>query len=90
MEQATIQAIEDSQTHQKSKIILMKYKFPKVIGHTEILEDGLLKSMVLHGQNKRSQRLGFCNKTLINSACEKIFNGEIRASLIVGGEASLR
>ena len=32
-------------------------------------------------------KIGVLQQNLINSACDKIINGDIRASLIVGGEA---
>jgi acetyl-CoA C-acetyltransferase len=35
-------------------------------------------------------KIGVLQQNLINSACKKIIKGEIRASLIVGGEARFK
>ena len=52
MEQATSRSNLMIPTHQKLKIISMKYKFLKVFGLIEILENGLLKNMVLPRQKQ--------------------------------------
>ena len=67
----------------------MKFRYPKVIGPTDpgkwIAEK--------HGFSKAKTsvtKIGVLQQNLINSACKKIINGDIRASLIVGGEARFK
>ena len=89
MEKATIQAIEDSQS-QKIKNYIDEIQIPK--GYWAYRDPGKWIAEK-HGFSKAKTsvtKIGVLQQNLINSACEKILNGDIRASLIVGGEARFK
>ena len=86
MEQATLSAIEDTEN---SSIVnyIDEVQVPK--GYWTYRDPGKWIAEK-HGFSKAKTsvtKIGVLQQNLINSACNKIINGDIRASLIVGGEA---
>ena len=89
MEKATIQAIEDSRSL-KIKNYIDEIQIPK--GYWAYRDPGKWIAEK-HGFSKAKTsvtKIGVLQQNLINSACRKILNGDIRASLIVGGEARFK
>ena len=89
MEKATIEAIEDSQSLE-IKNYIDEIQIPK--GYWAYRDPGKWIAEK-HGFSKAKTsvtKIGVQQQNLINSACKKIINGDIRASLIVGGEARFK
>jgi acetyl-CoA C-acetyltransferase len=86
MEQATIAAIQDTEN---SAIVnyIDEIQIPK--GYWAYRDPGkwIAEKHGFSGAITSVTKIGVLQQNLINSACEKIINEEIRASLIVGGEA---
>ena len=86
MEQATIAAIQDTEN---SAIVnyIDEIQIPK--GYWAYRDPGkwIAEKHGFSGATTSVTKIGVLQQNLINSACEKIINEEIRASLIVGGEA---
>lgn len=86
MEKATLSAIEDTEN---SSIVdyIDEVQVPK--GYWTYRDPGKwIAEKHDFAQAKTSvTKIGVLQQNLINSACDKIINGDIRASLIVGGEA---
>ena len=86
MEQATLSAIEDSENPSIVNYI-DEVQIPK--GFWSYRDPGKWiaeKHGFSHAKTSVT-KIGVLQQNLINSACDKIINGDIRASLIVGGEA---
>jgi len=89
MEKATIKAIEDTQSPE-IKNYIDEIQIPK--GYWAYRDPGKWIAEK-HGFSKAKTsvtKIGVLQQNLINSACKKIINGDIRASLIVGGEARFK
>ena len=89
MEKATLNAIEDTQAPE-IKNIIDEIQIPK--GYWAYRDPGKWIAEK-HGFSKAKTsvtKIGVLQQNLINSACKKIINGNIRASLIVGGEARFK
>ncbi len=89
MEKVTIEAIEDTGTPAIKKYI-DEIQIPK--GYWAYRDPGKWIAE-RHGFSKAKTsvtKIGVLQQNLINSACKKIINGDIRASLIVGGEARFK
>ena len=89
MEKATLNAIEDTQAPE-IKNIIDEIQIPK--GYWAYRDPGKWIAEK-HGFSKAKTsvtKIGVLQQNLINSACKKIINGDIRASLIVGGEARFK
>ena len=89
MEKATQEAINDSSSKQISKYI-DEVQIPK--GYWKYRDPGkwIAKRNGFPDAKTSVTKIGVLQQNLINSACNKIKNGEIRASLIVGGEARFK
>ena len=86
MEKVSLEAIKDTQ-RPEIKNYIDEIQIPK--GYWAYRDPGKWIAEK-HGfpQAKTSvTKIGVLQQNLINSACKKIINGDIRASLIVGGEA---
>ena len=86
MEQATLKAIDDTNAPD-IKNYIDEIQIPK--GFWDYRNPGKWIAEK-HGFSKPMTsiaKIGILQQSLINSACKKIIDGEIRASLIVGGEA---
>ena len=86
MEQATLSAIEDTENPSIVNYI-DEVQIPK--GFWSYRDPGKWiaeKHGFSHAKTSVT-KIGVLQQNLINSACDKIINGDIRASLIVGGEA---
>ena len=89
MEKATLEAIKDTNSLEIKKYI-DEIQIPK--GYWAYRDPGKWIAEK-HGfpQAKTSvTKIGVLQQNLINSACKKIISGDIRASLIVGGEARFK
>ena len=89
MEQATLDAIEDTNAPE-IKNYIDEIQIPK--GFWAYRDPGKWIAEK-HGFAKAETsvtKIGVLQQNLINSACKKIIDGEIRASLIVGGEARFK
>src|SRR5210317_705979 len=89
MEQATLDAIEDTNAPE-IKNYIDEIQIPK--GFWAYRDPGKWIAEK-HGFGKAETsvtKIGVLQQNLINSACKKIIDGEIRASLIVGGEARFK
>ncbi len=89
MEKVTLDAIEDTQAP-AIKNYIDEIQIPK--GYWAYRDPGKWIAEK-HGFSKAKTsvtKIGVLQQNLINSACKKIINGEIRASLIVGGEARFK
>ena len=89
MEKATLEAIEDTQAS-AIKNYIDEIQIPK--GYWAYRDPGKWIAEK-HGFSKSKTsvtKIGVLQQNLINSACKKIINGDIRASLIVGGEARFK
>ena len=86
MEQATIAAIQDTENPAIVNYI-DEIQIPK--GYWAYRDPGkwIAEKHGFSGAITSVTKIGVLQQNLINSACEKIINEEIRASLIVGGEA---
>ena len=86
MEKATLAAIQDTEN---SEIInyVDEIQIPK--GYWTYRDPGkwIADKHGFSDATTSVTKIGVLQQNLINSACKKIINGEIRASLIVGGEA---
>ena len=86
MEKATLAAIEDTEN---SEIIsyIDEIQIPK--GYWAYRDPGkwIAEKHGFSNAITSVTKIGVLQQNLINSACKKIINGEIRASVIVGGEA---
>ena len=86
MEQATLAAIQDTEN---SSIVnyIDEIQIPK--GYWAYRDPGkwIAEKHGFSGTTTSVTKIGVLQQNLINSACKKIINEEIRASLIVGGEA---
>ena len=86
MEKATLAAIQDTEN---SEIInfIDEIQIPK--GYWTYRDPGkwIADKHGFSAATTSVTKIGVLQQNLINSACEKIINGEIRAGLIVGGEA---
>ena len=89
MEKATLAAIEDTEN---SEIIsyIDEIQIPK--GYWAYRDPGkwIAEKHGFSNATTSVTKIGVLQQNLINSACKKIINGEIRASLIVGGEARFK
>ena len=89
MEQATLEAIEDTNAPE-IKNYIDEIQIPK--GFWAYRDPGKWIAEK-HGFAKAETsvtKIGVLQQNLVNSACKKIIDGEIRASLIVGGEARFK
>ena len=89
MEKATLAAIEDTEDFDIVKYI-DEIQIPK--GYWAYRDPGKWIGEK-HGFSNATTsvtKIGVLQQNLLNSACNKIINGEIRASLIVGGEARFK
>jgi len=89
MEQATLKAIDDT-TAPEIKNYIDEIQIPK--GFWAYRDPGKWiaeKHGFAHAETSVT-KIGVLQQNLINSACKRIINGEIRASLIVGGEARFK
>ena len=89
MEKATLTAIKDTNTLEIKKYI-DEIQIPK--GYWAYRDPGKWIAEK-HGFSEAETsvtKIGVLQQNLINSACKKIINGDIRASLIVGGEARFK
>ena len=89
MEKVTLEAIEDTQAPEIKRYI-DEIQIPK--GYWAYRDPGKWIAEK-HGFPKAKTsvtKIGVLQQNLINSACQKIVNGDIRASLIVGGEARFK
>ena len=89
MEKVTLEAIEDTGASEIKKYI-DEIQIPK--GYWAYRDPGKWIAE-RHGFSKAKTsvtKIGVLQQNLINSACKKIINGDIRASLIVGGEARFK
>jgi acetyl-CoA C-acetyltransferase len=89
MEQATLDAIEDTNAPE-IKNYIDEIQIPK--GFWAYRDPGKWIAEK-HGFAKAETsvtKIGVLQQNLVNSACKKIIDGEIRASLIVGGEARFK
>ena len=89
MEKVTLDAIEDTQAP-AIKNYIDEIQIPK--GYWAYRDPGKWIAEK-HGFSKAKTsvtKIGVLQQNLINSACKKIINCEIRASLIVGGEARFK
>ena len=89
MEKATLAAIEDTNSLEIKKYI-DEIQIPK--GYWAYRDPGKWIAEK-HGFSQAETsvtKIGVLQQNLINSACKKIINGDIRASLIVGGEARFK
>jgi len=89
MEKVTLEAIEDTQAP-AIKNFIDEIQIPK--GYWAYRDPGKWIAEK-HGFAKATTsvtKIGVLQQNLINTACKKIKNGEIRASLIVGGEARFK
>ena len=86
MEQATIAAIQDTENPAIVNYI-DEIQIPK--GYWAYRDPGkwIAEKHGFSGATTSVTKIGVLQQNLINSACEKIINEEIGASLIVGGEA---
>jgi len=86
MEKAALAAIEDTQNY-KIKQYIDEIQVPK--GYWAYRDPGkwIAKKHGFGHAETSVTKIGVLQQNLINSACNKIINGDIRASLIVGGEA---
>ena len=74
MEKVTLKAIEDTQRTQKSKVTLMKFKYPK--GFWAYRDPGKWiaeKHGFAHAETSVT-KIGVLQQNLINSACKKILS----------------
>ena len=89
MEKVTLEAIEDTGAPE-IKNYIDEIQIPK--GYWAYRDPGKWIAE-RHGFSKAKTsvtKIGVLQQHLINSACKKIINGDIRASLIVGGEARFK
>ena len=89
MEQATIAAIQDTENPAIVNYI-DEIQIPK--GYWAYRDPGkwIAEKHGFSGATTSVTKIGVLQQNLINSACKKIINEEIRASLIVGGEARFK
>ena len=89
MEQASLKAIEDSKAPE-IKNYIDEIQVPK--GFWAYRDPGkwIAEKHGFARAETSVTKIGVLQQNLINSACKKIINGEIRASLIVGGEARFK
>jgi len=89
MEKVAIEAIEDSQAHE-IKNFIDEIQIPK--GYWAYRDPGKWIAEKHGFSNAKTSvtKIGVLQQNLINSACQRIINGDIRASLIVGGEARFK
>tara|TARA_B100000287_G_C20641286_1_gene783566 strand:- start:734 stop:2107 length:1374 start_codon:yes stop_codon:yes gene_type:complete len=89
MEKATLAAIEDTNVLEIKKYI-DEIQIPK--GYWAYRDPGKWIAEK-HGFSQAETsvtKIGVLQQNLINSACRKIINGDVRASLIIGGEARFK
>ena len=89
MEKAALAAIEDTETKGLKKYI-DEIQIPK--GYWAYRDPGkwIAEKHGFSSAETSVTKIGVLQQNLINSACRKIINGDIRASLIVGGEARFK
>ena len=89
MEKVTLDAIEDTQAP-AIKNFIDEIQVPK--GYWTYRDPGkwIAEKHGFAGARTSVTKIGVLQQNLINSACKKIIKGEIRASLIVGGEARFK
>ena len=89
MEKVTLDAIEDTQAP-AIKNFIDEIQVPK--GYWAYRDPGkwIAEKNGFAGARTSVTKIGVLQQNLINSACKKIIKGEIRASLIVGGEARFK
>ena len=89
MEKATLEAIKDTNTLEIKKYI-DEIQIPK--GYWAYRDPGkwIAEKHGFAEVETSVTKIGVLQQNLINSACKKIINGDIRASLIVGGEARFK
>ena len=89
MEKVTLDAIEDTQTP-AIKNFIDEIQVPK--GYWAYRDPGkwIAEKHGFAGARTSVTKIGVLQQNLINSACKKIIKGDIRASLIVGGEARFK
>ena len=86
MEKATLRAIEDTENPKISNYI-DEIQIPK--GYWSYRDPGkwIAEKHGFPNAETSVTKIGVLQQNLINSACKKIISGQIRASLITGGEA---
>ena len=89
MEKVTLDAIDDTQTP-AIKNFIDEIQVPK--GYWAYRDPGkwIAEKHGFAGARTSVTKIGVLQQNLINSACKKIIKGDIRASLIVGGEARFK
>ena len=89
MEKVTLDAIEDTQAP-AIKNFIDEIQVPK--GYWTYRDPGkwIAEKHGFAGARTSVTKIGVLQQNLINSACKKIIKGDIRASLIVGGEARFK
>jgi acetyl-CoA C-acetyltransferase len=89
MEQATLDAIEDTNVPE-IKNYIDEIQIPK--GFWAYRDPGkwIAEKHGFAEAETSVTKIGVLQQNLVNSACKKIIDGEIRASLIVGGEARFK
>ena len=89
MEKVTLGAIEDTEAPEIKKYI-DEIQVPK--GYWSYRDPGkwIAERHGFSSAETSVTKIGVLQQNLINSACKKIINGDIRASLIVGGEARFK
>ena len=89
MEKVTLDAIEDTQAP-AIKNFIDEIQVPK--GYWAYRDPGkwIAEKHGFAGARTSVTKIGVLQQNLINSACKKIIKGDIRASLIVGGEARFK
>ena len=89
MEQATLDAIEDTNAPE-IKNYIDEIQIPK--GFWAYRDPGkwIAEKHGFAEAETSVTKIGVLQQNLVNSACKKIIDGEIRASLIVGGEARFK